>query len=177
MQPVIITNTTTNAMMITITTTTTTVVYHILFVIRQNYLHPSLSLSLSLSLHPHTHIYIYICIYHHHHHHVVLVAQISLTLSRHFSLSSGRSSRQHPVSSHSCWMYVRAGRLAFARPCVGVQKSTSIMSSSLLLQQCPACLVRLTWIVFVMGGRWPYSWCLVGCCRQDLFKIARSILV
>ena len=25
------------------------------------------------------------------------------------------------------------------------------MSSSLLLQQCPACLVRLTWIVFVMG--------------------------
>ena len=36
------------------------------------------------------------------------------------------------------------------------------MSSSLLLQQCPACLVRLTWIVFVMGGRWPYSWFFVG---------------
>ena len=111
----------------------------------------------------------------HHHHHVVLVARISLTLSRHFSLSfiaSGRSSGLHPVSSHSCWMYVRAGRPAFARPCVGVHKSTSLMSSSLLLQQCPACLVRLTWIVFVIGGRWPYSWCLVGCCRQDLFKIA-----
>ena len=46
------------------------------------------------------------------------------------------------------------------------------MSSSLLLQQCPACLVRLTCIVFVMGGKWPYSWCLVGCCRQDLFNIA-----
>ena len=110
----------------------------------------------------------------------MLVAQISLTLSRHFSLSfiaSGRSSGLHPVSSHSCWMYVRAGRPAFARPCVGVHRSTSLMSSSLLLQQCPACLVRLTWIVFVIGGRWPYSWCLVGCCRQDLFKIARSILV
>ena len=68
----------------------------------------------------------------HHHHHVVLVARISLTLSRHFSLSfiaSGRSSGQHPVSSHSCWMYVRAGRPAFARPCVGVHKSTSLMSS------------------------------------------------
>ena len=89
----------------------------------------------------------------------------------------GRSSGQHPVSSHSCWMYVRAGRPAFARPCVGVHKSTSLLSSSLLLQQCPACLVRLTWIVFVIGGRWPYSWCLVGCCCQDLFKIARSILV
>ena len=42
------------------------------------------------------------------------------------------------------------------------------MSSSLLLQQCPACLVRLTWIVFVMGDRWPYTWCFVGCCRQDI---------
>ena len=111
---------------------------------------------------------------HHHHHHVALVARISLTLSRHSSLSfiaPGRSSGQHPVSSHSCWMYVRAGRPAFARPCVGVHKSTSLMSSSLLLQQCPACLVRLTWIVFVIGGRWPYSWCLVGCCRQDLIQI------
>ena len=108
-----------------------------------------------------------------HHHHVVLVARISLTLSRHSSLSFialGRSSGQHPVSSHSCWMYVRAGRPTFARPCVGVHKSTSLMSSSLLLQQCPACLVRLTWIIFVIGGRWLYSWCLVGCCRQDLFK-------
>ena len=95
---------------------------------------------------------------HHHHHHVVPLARISLTLSRHFSLSfiaSGRSSGLHPVSSHSCWMYVRVGRPAFARPYVGVHRSTSLMSSSLLLQQCPACLVRLTWIVFVMGGNWP----------------------
>ena len=112
------------------------------------------------------------------HHKVIII--IMSTLSRHFSLSFialGRSSGQHPVSSHSCWMYVRAGRPALARPCVGVHKSTSLMSSSLLLQQSAACLVRLTWIVFVIGGRWPYSWCLVGCCRQDLFKIARSILV
>ena len=95
-----------------------------------------------------------------HHHHVALVARISLTLSHHSSLSfiaPGRSSGQHPVSSYSCWMYVHAGRPAFARPCVGVHKSTSLMSSSLLLQQCPACLVRLTWIVFVIGGKWTYS--------------------
>ena len=91
--------------------------------------------------------------------------------------TSPRSSVLHPVSSHSCWMYIRAGRPAFARPCVRVHKSTSFMSSSLLLQQCPACLARLTWIVFVMGGRWLYNWRLVGCCRQDLFNIARSILV
>ena len=116
----------------------------------------------------------------HHHYHVVPHARISLTLTYHFSLSfiaSGRSSGLHPVSSHSCWMYVRAGHPAFARPYVGVHRSTSLMSSSLLLQQWPACLVRLTWIVFVMGGRWPYSWCFVGCCLQDLFNIIRSILV
>ena len=118
--------------------------------------------------------------YHHHHHHVMPLARISRTLSRHFSLSfiaSGRSSGLHPVSLHSCCMYVRAGRPAFARPYFGVHRSTSLMSSSLLLQQCPACLVRVTWIVFVIGGRWPYSWCLVGCCRLDLFNIARNILV
>ena len=102
---------------------------------------------------------------------IVPLAWISLTLYRYFSLSfiaSGRSSGLHPVSSHSCCMYILAGRPALARPYVGVHWNTSLMSSSLLLQQCPACLVRLSFIVFVMGGRWPYSWCFVGCCRQDL---------
>ena len=116
----------------------------------------------------------------HHQHHVVPPARISLTLSHHFFLSfiaSGRSSGLHPISSQGCCMCVRAGRPAFDWPYVGVHRSTSLMSSSLLLQQCPACLVRLTWIVFVMGGRWPYSWGLVGCCLLDLFNIARSILV
>ena len=109
----------------------------------------------------------------------MLVPRTSLTLSRHFSLSfiaSGRSSGQHPVSSHSCWMYVRAGRPGFARPCVGVHKSTSLMSSSLLLQQCPACLVRLTWIVFVIGGRWSYSWCLVGCYCRTCSRLLAAFL-
>ena len=114
------------------------------------------------------------------HHHVMLLARISLTLSRHFSqsfIASGRSSGLHLISSHRCCMYVLAGRPAFARPYVGVYRSTSLMSSSLHLQQCSAYLVRLTCIVFVMGGRWPYSWCIVGSCRQDLFNIARNILV
>ena len=119
-------------------------------------------------------------IYHHHNNHVVLLAQISLTLSHHISLSfitSGWSSGLHTISSHSCCMYVQAGRPAFAWLYVGVHRSTSLMSSSLFLQQCPACLVCLTYIVFVMGGRWPYSWCLVGCCHQDLFNIPRNDLV
>ena len=125
-------------------------------------------------------IFLHQSIYIYHHHHVVPLAQISLTLSRHFSLSfiaSGRSSGLHSVSSQSYCMYVRAGCPAFARPYVWVHRSTSLMSSSLLLLQCPVCLVRLTWIVFVMGGRWPYNWCFVGCCRQDLFNIARNFLV
>ena len=67
----------------------------------------------------------------------------------------GRSSRLHPVSAQSCGMSVRAGRPAFPRPCEGVHRTTSLTSSSLLLQQCPACLVCLILIVFVMGGRWP----------------------
>ena len=56
---------------------------------------------------------------------------------------------------------------AYARTCEGVHRSTSLMNSSLILLQCPACLVRLTLIVFVMGGWWPYSCCFVGCCLQD----------
>ena len=103
-----------------------------------------------------------------------------MTLSLHFSLSfiaSGRSSGLHPVSSHSCCIYVLAGRPAFTWPYVRVHRSTSLMSSSLLLQQCSACLVRLTWIAFVMGDGWPYSWCLVGSCRQDFSSRFVSIQV
>ena len=86
----------------------------------------------------------------HHHHHVVLRARISMTLSRQFCLSfifSGRSSGLHPVFSQSCCMYVLAGHPAFARPYVGVHRSKSLMGSSLLLQQCPACLVRLSHLI------------------------------
>ena len=140
----------------------------------------SLKKSVQISLSLYIYIYIYIYYHHHHHHHVVPLVRISMTLLRHFSLSFitfGRSSGLHPVSSHSCCMYFRAGRLTFAWPYAGVHRSTSLMRSSLLLQQCPACLARLTWIVFVMGGRWPYSLCLVGCCRLNLFNIALNIFV
>ena len=115
-----------------------------------------------------------------HHQLVVPSARISLILRRHSSLSSiasGRFSGLHPVLAQSCCMQIRAGRPAFAHPHEGVHRSTSLMSSSLLLQQCPTCLLRLILIVFVMGGRWLYICCFVGCCLQDLFNIACSILV
>ena len=125
-------------------------------------------------------IYIYHVCYYIYIYHVAPSARIFLTFSRHPSLLSiapGRSFGLHPVLAQSCCMYVQAGHPAFARPCEGVHRSKSLMSSSLLLQQCPACLVHLTWIVFVTGGRWLYSCYFVGCCLQDLFNIARSILV
>ena len=101
----------------------------------------------------------------HHHHHVAPSAWISLTLSCHPSLlyiASGRSSGLHPILALSCCMQVLAGHPAFPHPYEGVHRSTSLMSSSLLLQQCPTCLFGLTLIVFEMGGMWPYSCCFVG---------------
>ena len=58
-----------------------------------------------------------------------------LSLSRHSSLSfiaSGRSSGLHPVSLQSCYMLVRAGRPALARPCAGVHREniTSLLRVS-----------------------------------------------
>ena len=44
----------------------------------------------------------------------------------------------------------------------GVCRSISLLSSSLLLLQFPVCLVRLTWIVSVMGSRCRYSSCFVA---------------
>ena len=88
------------------------------------------------------------------------------------SLATSPYRSSHPAGTQSCTPYpqravVRAGHTDFLRPCERVHMSTSLMSSFLLLQQCPAYLVRLTWIVFVMGGRWPYNWCFVECCLLE----------
>ena len=113
-------------------------------------------------------------------HYTSLLTRISLTFSRHPSLSSIASrwsSRQHSVSVQRCCRYVRVSRPIHKRPCEGVHKRTSLTSASLLLQQWPACSVRLIWIVFKIGGRWPYICSFVLCCFQDCFTIARWILV
>ena len=114
------------------------------------------------------------------HHHVEPPARISLAFSSNPTLQSiglGICSRFHTISAQDCCIKVLAGRPAFVRQCKGVHKSMSLMSSSPLLQQCPQFQVCQTWIVFVMGGKWPYSWCFVGWCLQDLFNIACRILV
>ena len=106
--------------------------------------------------------------------------RISLILPLHSSLSSmtfSRSSRLYPVFVQNWCRKVLAGLPTPVRLCKGVYRRTSLMSSPLLLQLCPAYLVRLIWMVLEMGGRWLYSRCFVGCCFQDLFNMARSILV
>ena len=110
----------------------------------------------------------------------MLLAWISLTLSFHLSLSSiipGRFSKLQPVSPQSCCRQVLAGRPSLACPCEGVHWRKSLMSLSLLLQLCSACLVHLFWIILEMKSKWLHSCCFVRCCFQDLFNIARSIHV
>ena len=53
----------------------------------------------------------------------------------------------------------------------------SLMSSSLLLQQCLICFVYLIWMVLEIEDRWLNSCCLVGSSFQNLFNIARSSLM
>ena len=67
-------------------------------------------------------------------------------------------------------MWVCVGQTTQMCPCIGVHQRMSIMSLYLLLQQRLAYLVRLIWMVYEMGSKWPYSCCFV-------FKTARSILV
>ena len=77
------------------------------------------------------------------------------------------------IGKSSC-MQVLAGHLAFARPSDGVHESKSLMSSSLLFQQCPACPIHLTWIVFMMVGKWPNTAVLLGVATRTclIFRVA-----
>ena len=72
---------------------------------------------------------------------------------------------------------VLAGHPTPACPCERVHRRTSLMSSLLLFQKYPACLIRLIWIVLEMGGRWSYSCCFVGCCFKVFIIMVRRIPV
>ena len=109
---------------------------------------------------------------------VLPLSRISLTLSRHSSLSSiafSRSSKLHTVSIQSCCRYVQAGRPTPARPCHGVHKRTSVMSSSLLLEQWTECHGRQNFQVCVC-----VCVCVIFCCYcwskdSKYFKMNMSI--
>ena len=98
-----------------------------------------------------------------------------------------RSAKLHHVLAQNCCIKVLAGRPALARPCEGVHKCMSLMSSSLLLKLCLACPVRLNWIVFCDGWKVAVQMLLCGgaasrtcsilpavflcICRQAFFSI------
>ena len=115
--------------------------------------------------------------FHHYHHLVMTPARATLTLCRHSSSSFIVSARAKSRIFTELLYIGSSWSSCFCSAMWGVHWKTSLMISSLLLQQCPACLVCLTLIVFLMGGRWPYSCCFEACCLQDLFNIARGILV
>ena len=54
---------------------------------------------------------------------------------------------------------------------------SSVRTVLMHISLCSACIFRLTWIVCVMGGWWPYSYCFVGCCFPNLLRSGPSILV
>ena len=99
-------------------------------------------------------------------------ARISLTFSSLPAGPQGYTPYPHRATVCRCELVT----LPFLGHVVGVHWSTWLMSSSLLLQQCPACLVRQTLIVFVMGGRWPYSCCFVGCCSRTCSILLEEFL-
>ena len=49
-------------------------------------------------------------------------------------------------------------------------------SENITYELIPASPVHLALIVFVMGGRWPYSCCFVGCCPRTCSKLLTAFL-
>ena len=85
------------------------------------------------------------------------------------SITPGQSSRLHPVSLQSWCMQVFADQPTLVHICIGFHERTSLMNSSLLLQQCPICLVHLTRMIREMGSKCPCNCYFVWCCFQNLF--------
>ena len=86
-------------------------------------------------------------------------------------IHSSRASSLHSASLKRCCRYVLLGYPKLTCPCAGVYWRTSMIISFLILWQCPACLVCLTWMVLEMGSKWLlYSSCLfdflLHCCIQ-----------
>ena len=71
----------------------------------------------------------------HHYHQGVLTAQIRLTFSHHTSL-----------------LAITLAKFSWQHPWVGFHRRLLLMSSSLLPQQCPACLAHLPCMVCKMGS-------------------------
>ena len=115
--------------------------------------------------------YVDIC---NHPHKVVLILQSFLTLSHHktqSSIATGSSSWSYPEFALSWCMKVLSGKSTLMSLRVGIQEWTSLMCSSLLLQQNWACIV--IWMAIKMEGQWLCICCLEEGCFQNLLKEKR----
>ena len=77
------------------------------------------------------------------------VGRVSIPASSVLRVLATLKSSDRTKESVCGWLYIYT--YIYIWPCARVHRSTSLMNPSLLLQQCPACLVRLTWIVFVIN--------------------------
>ena len=107
--------------------------------------------------------------------HVTPPAGISLTLLRYPSLSSiapAWSSKQHPASAQN--LYISSSWSSWLCSSMWVvHRSMSLMSWSILPQQWPAGLVRLTWIVFLW---WVVGGCTVVALSGAAFRTCSILL-
>ena len=110
------------------------------------------------------------------HHQVLLTARISLTpshpsspeiLPNYFLCLYKADVNKFLLVGQRWYVHVKGStkeRHIWVRPCF----SSSVPHILIILLGC---------YFFEIGGKWLYSCCFVGCCFQDLFKIARSILM
>ena len=83
-----------------------------------------------------------------------------------------------PCPRKACCSHVIVSRPTLTSPHDGINCRTSLITSSLVLQQFFTCLVRLIWMALEVRIKGPYSYCFVGYCYfQDLFNVARNILL
>ena len=107
----------------------------------------------------------------------VLLARISLTLSlslfvRPYPPSLPVGLLNYTLCSHTAFV----GKFLLVGQHWHVHVKRSIEERSLWVRSCISSSVFIC-MVLEMVGKWPYSSCFVGCYFQDLFNIARSILV
>lgn len=108
--------------------------------------------------------------HHHHHHHSMPIVQVLVIVSLQSSqvfISLVMSSHWHSVSSHTCWMgfqWTISASIFF-----GAHNRMSLISSCLLLQECPTNLVRLLQVRWEKDGH--RATFFVECCFQDIFSI------
>ena len=108
------------------------------------------------------HIHSYIQVINHHQSMQTVSLTFSLVIHPYHPslLVSPLDSIQYLHRADECKVF--AGHVRLVCPWVGIHWRMLLISLSLLLHQCPACLVHLTLMVCEIGGKWHYRCCFYG---------------